>query len=92
MRPDAVPPVLDAASQGAAPLPPYPDLVRARVAAGWDPVRAASEPYTPKARLSAEDVQRVRTSEATTAEVAAALRVTPRHVRAIRSRRAWKGV
>lgn len=69
-----------------------PDLVRARLALGWDATEAVSRPPVPKARLSPEEVGEVRASTATARQLSQRHGISVRHVRRIRSRRAWKGV
>lgn len=70
---------------------PYPDLVRARIARGWDPETAAATPFEPRARLTAEEVERIRAHQGRKlAQLARELGVSQRHVRRIRSGRAWK--
>jgi len=74
----------------AVPAQPYPKLVRARVAAGWDPARAAAHPYVSCARLTAEEVALVRTSMARSDELAGMLSITIRQVQRIRAGYRWK--
>lgn len=70
----------------------YPELVRARVAAGWPEDRARSTPATRRARLTEEQVLALRASLAPAEELAAELGITPRQVRRIRAGIAWKGL
>jgi hypothetical protein len=88
MRVSSAPPVLDTPARSA----PYPDLVASRIAHGWDPERAATEPFAPRAKLTPEIVQTIRTVPRPAQEVAADLGVSARHVRRIRSGISWKGV
>lgn len=69
---------------------PYPVLVRARLALGWDPAAASTTPFTPKARLTPAEVQQVRTSTTPAAELAATLRISVRQVQRIRAGERWK--
>ena len=64
--------------------------VRARIAAGWEPVRAASTPVAQKARLTPAEAEQVRVSTAPATELALVLGVTVRQVQRIRAGRAWK--
>lgn len=74
----------------AIPSQPYRKLVCARVFLGWDRERAAAEPFVPRARLTADDVARVRASTAPSAEVAVQFAITVRQVQRIRAGYRWK--
>lgn len=79
-------------SAPAVPACVYPELVRARLAAGWSPEAAASTPPRPHHRLSREDVRAILASSDPARVLAAQHGVSPQHVRNIRRRVSRKAV
>lgn len=69
---------------------PYPELVRVRLAMGWAPEVATVLPYVPRARLTPEQVEQVRTSSARPEDLARQFGIGERHVRRIRAGTRWK--
>lgn len=70
----------------------YPELVRARVAAGWTEADAMATPPTPRARHSVSEVRAACENSASARELAKSLGISVRHARMVRSGTRWKAV
>lgn len=68
----------------------YPNLVRARIAAGWDATAAATTPPARRAHVTAAQAEEIRTAEATARELSKLFGISIRQVRRIRRGWAWK--